>query len=138
VPNFRFRCFRITDVVFVSGVTVFDLVSEKKYENENGFCVYRSFPTVFTPIGEGLNSLLSLLRQLAPEVSPLALQRGHLIRQLTALAVGGRFFPDGVSMLRPKSLDFGDTTVVRAPDAARSAKSAAYKTHIRPQPQRSW
>ena len=49
VPNFRFRCFRITDIVFVSGVTVFDLVSEKKYENENGFCVYRSFPTVFTP-----------------------------------------------------------------------------------------
>jgi hypothetical protein len=30
-----------------------------------------------------------------------------------------------------------DTTAVRAPDAARSAKSAAYKTHIRPQPQRS-
>jgi hypothetical protein len=52
-------------------------------------------------LGEGLIS------QLAPEVSPLTLQRGHLIRQLAALAVGGRLFPDGVSMLRPKSLDFG-------------------------------
>jgi hypothetical protein len=44
---------------------------------------------------------------LAPEVSPLTLQRGHLIRQLAALAVGGRLFPDGVSMLRLNSLDFG-------------------------------
>jgi hypothetical protein len=43
VLNFRFQCFRISDVVFVSGVTVFDLISEKKYENENGFNVYRSF-----------------------------------------------------------------------------------------------
>jgi hypothetical protein len=29
VPNFHFRCFQITDVIFVSGVTVFDLVSKK-------------------------------------------------------------------------------------------------------------
>jgi hypothetical protein len=49
VPNFCFRWFRITDVIFVSGVTVSDLVSEKKYGNENDFSVYRSFPTVFTP-----------------------------------------------------------------------------------------
>jgi hypothetical protein len=58
-------------------------------------------------LGEGLISLLPLLRQLALEVSPLTLQRGHLIRQLAALAVGGRLFSDGVSMLRLKSLDFG-------------------------------
>jgi hypothetical protein len=31
----------------------------------------------------------------------------HLVRQLAALTVGGRFFPDGVGMLRPKSFDFG-------------------------------
>jgi hypothetical protein len=58
-------------------------------------------------LGKGLISLLPLLRQLAPEVSLLTLQRGHLIRQLAALTVGDRLFPDGVSMLRPKSLDFG-------------------------------
>jgi hypothetical protein len=29
VPNFRFRCFRITDIVFVSEVTAFDFVSDK-------------------------------------------------------------------------------------------------------------
>ena len=49
VPNFRFRCFRNTDIVSVSEVTVFDFVSDKKYENSNGFSVYRPFPTVFIP-----------------------------------------------------------------------------------------
>jgi hypothetical protein len=29
-PNFRFRCFRNTDIVSVSGVTVFDFVFDKK------------------------------------------------------------------------------------------------------------
>jgi hypothetical protein len=43
VPNFHFRCFRITGVVFVSEVTVFDFVSKEQYENENGFSVYRLF-----------------------------------------------------------------------------------------------
>jgi hypothetical protein len=46
VPNFRFRWFQNTDVVFVSGITVSD---KKKYENDNGFSVFRSFPTVFIP-----------------------------------------------------------------------------------------
>jgi hypothetical protein len=45
--DFCFRCFRNTDIVSVSGVTVFDFVSDKKYENDNGFSVYRPFPTVF-------------------------------------------------------------------------------------------
>jgi hypothetical protein len=58
-------------------------------------------------LGEGLISLPPLLHQLAPEVSPLTLQGGHLLRQLVALAIGDRLFLDGVSMLRPKSLDFG-------------------------------
>jgi hypothetical protein len=58
-------------------------------------------------LGKGLVGLPPLPRQLAPEVSLLSLQRGHLVRQLAALAVGGRFFTDGVSMLCPKSLDFG-------------------------------
>jgi hypothetical protein len=58
-------------------------------------------------LGEGLISFPPLLRQLAPELSPLALQRGHLLRQFAALAIGGRLFPDGLSMLRPKSIDFG-------------------------------
>jgi hypothetical protein len=49
-PNFRFRCFRNTDTGSVSGVTVFDFVSDKKYENGNGFSVYRPFSTVFIPI----------------------------------------------------------------------------------------
>jgi hypothetical protein len=46
VPNFRFRCFRNIDIVSVSEVTVSDFVSDKKYENDNGFSVFRSFPTV--------------------------------------------------------------------------------------------
>jgi hypothetical protein len=45
ISNF---CFRITDVVCVSGVIVFDFVSKEKYENKNGFNVYRLFPVVFT------------------------------------------------------------------------------------------
>jgi hypothetical protein len=45
-PNFRFRCFRNTDIVSVSGVTVFDFVSDKKYENGNGFSVYRPFSSL--------------------------------------------------------------------------------------------
>jgi hypothetical protein len=49
VPNFRFRWFRNTDVVSVSGITVSDFVSDKKYENGNGFSVFRSFPIVFIP-----------------------------------------------------------------------------------------
>jgi hypothetical protein len=40
-PNYRF--------VFISGVTIFNLVSKEKYENENGFNVYRSLSTIFTP-----------------------------------------------------------------------------------------
>jgi hypothetical protein len=48
-PNFCFRCFRNTDIISVSGVTVFDFVSDKKYKNGNGFSVYRPFPTVFIP-----------------------------------------------------------------------------------------
>jgi hypothetical protein len=48
-PNFRFRCFQNTDIISVSRVTVFDFVSDKKYENCNGFSVYRPFPTVFIP-----------------------------------------------------------------------------------------
>jgi hypothetical protein len=48
-PNFRFRCFRNTDIVSVSGVTIFDIVSDKKYENGNDFSAYRPFPTVFIP-----------------------------------------------------------------------------------------
>jgi hypothetical protein len=47
--NFCFRCFRNTDTVSVFGVTVFDFVSDKKYENGNGFSVYQPFPTVFIP-----------------------------------------------------------------------------------------
>jgi hypothetical protein len=31
---YSIQYFRITDVVFVSGVTVFNIVSEEKYENE--------------------------------------------------------------------------------------------------------
>jgi hypothetical protein len=58
-------------------------------------------------LGEGLIRLPPLLRQLAPEFSPLTLQRAHLLRQFAALATGGRLFPYGVSMLCPKPLDFG-------------------------------
>jgi hypothetical protein len=45
ISNF---CFRITDVVCVFGVIIFDFVSKEKYENKNGFNVYQLFPTVFT------------------------------------------------------------------------------------------
>jgi hypothetical protein len=45
-PNFRFRCFRNTDIVYVYGVTVFDFVSDKKYENNNSFSVYRPFSSL--------------------------------------------------------------------------------------------
>jgi hypothetical protein len=38
-----------SEIHSVSGVTVFDFVSDKKYENGNGFSVYRPFPTVFIP-----------------------------------------------------------------------------------------
>jgi hypothetical protein len=48
VPNFRFRCFRNTDIVFASEVTVFDFIFDKKYENDNDFSILRSFLTVFT------------------------------------------------------------------------------------------
>lgn len=34
VPNFRFRCFRLTKVIFVSGVTIFYLVSEKNMKTK--------------------------------------------------------------------------------------------------------
>jgi hypothetical protein len=51
-------------------------------------------------LGDGLIGLPPLRRQLVPEVSLLPLQGGHLVRQLTALAVGGRFLKDSVSMLR--------------------------------------
>jgi hypothetical protein len=54
-----------------------------------------------------LVGLPPLLHQLAPEVRPLALQGGHLLRQLAALAIRSRLFPDGVSMLRRRSLDLG-------------------------------
>jgi hypothetical protein len=47
--NFRFRCFRNTDIVSVSGGTVFDFVFDKKYKNKNDFSVYRPVPTVFVP-----------------------------------------------------------------------------------------
>jgi hypothetical protein len=46
VPNLRFRCFRNTDIVSDSGITVFDFVSDKKYENSNGFSVYRPFSSL--------------------------------------------------------------------------------------------
>jgi hypothetical protein len=45
-PNFRFWCFRNTDIVSVSGVTDFDFVSDKKYENGKGFSVYRPFSSL--------------------------------------------------------------------------------------------
>jgi hypothetical protein len=41
-----FPMFRNTDIVSVSGVTVFDFVSDKKYENGNGFSVYRPFSSL--------------------------------------------------------------------------------------------
>jgi hypothetical protein len=37
-----------TDIVSVSGVTVFDFVSDEKYENGNGFSVYRPFSSLPT------------------------------------------------------------------------------------------
>ena len=49
VSNFRFWCFRNTDIISVSEVTISDFVSNKKYGG-NGFSVFRSFPAVFTPI----------------------------------------------------------------------------------------
>jgi hypothetical protein len=58
-------------------------------------------------LGDGLVGLPPFLHQLAPEVRPLALQGGHLLRQPAALALRSRLFPDGVRVLRPKSLDFG-------------------------------
>jgi hypothetical protein len=44
-----FPMFPKTDIVSVSGVTVFDFVSDKKYENGNGISVFRPLPTVFIP-----------------------------------------------------------------------------------------
>jgi hypothetical protein len=35
----------------------FDFVSDKKYENGNGFSVYRPFPTVFIPTVRGVDLL---------------------------------------------------------------------------------
>jgi hypothetical protein len=58
-------------------------------------------------LGDGLIGLLPFLHQLAPEVSPFALQGGHLFRQPAVFALRSRFFPDDVRVLRPKSLDFG-------------------------------
>jgi hypothetical protein len=66
-------------------------------------------------LGDGLVGLPPLPRQLAPKVSLLLLQGGHLVRQFTALAVGGRFFTDSVSMLRPKSHDFGRQSCRKGP-----------------------
>jgi hypothetical protein len=37
------RCFRNTNIVFVSGINVFDFIFDKKYENGNDFSVYRLF-----------------------------------------------------------------------------------------------
>jgi hypothetical protein len=64
VPNFRFRCFRNTDIVSVSEVTVSDFVSDKKYGNGDGFSVFRSFP--FSP-----------LMTSSPSVRPHAISRVH-------------------------------------------------------------
>jgi hypothetical protein len=50
-PNYR--------CCFVSGVTVLNLVPEKKNEIKNNFSVYRSFPTVFALIGGGVSYSLT-------------------------------------------------------------------------------
>jgi hypothetical protein len=57
-------------------------------------------------LGDGLVGLPPFLHQLASEVHPLALQGGHLLRQPAALAIRSRLLPNGVRVLRPKSLDF--------------------------------
>jgi hypothetical protein len=66
-------------------------------------------------LNKSLVGLPPLPRQLAPEVSLLSLQRGHLVRQLATLAVGDRLLTDGVSMLCPKSLDFGSHNCRESP-----------------------
>jgi hypothetical protein len=42
-----FPMFPKYNIVFVSRVTVFDFVFDKKFENGNVFSVYRPYPTVF-------------------------------------------------------------------------------------------
>jgi hypothetical protein len=58
-------------------------------------------------LGNGLVGLPPFFHQLAPEVRPLGFQGGHLLRQPAALALRSRLIPDGVRVLRLKSLDFG-------------------------------
>jgi hypothetical protein len=58
-------------------------------------------------LGNSLVGLPPFFHQLAPEVRPLDLQGGHLLRQPAALALRGRLLLDGVRVLCLKSLDFG-------------------------------
>ena len=58
-------------------------------------------------LDDGLVGLPPFLRQLAAEVRLLGLQGGHLLRQPAVFALRNRLLPDGVRVLRLKSLDFG-------------------------------
>jgi hypothetical protein len=58
-------------------------------------------------LDDGLVGLPPFFHQLAPEVRLLGLQGGHLLRQPAAFALRSRLLPDGVRVLRLKSLDFG-------------------------------
>jgi hypothetical protein len=58
-------------------------------------------------LGNGMVGLPPFFHQLAPEVHLLGLQSGHLLRQPATFALRSRLLPDGVRVLRPKSLDFG-------------------------------
>lgn len=46
-PNFCFQCFRNTNIIFVSRVTV-SVHFRQKYGNINGFSVFRSFSHLTT------------------------------------------------------------------------------------------
>jgi hypothetical protein len=58
-------------------------------------------------LGDGLVGLPPFLHQLAGEVRLLGLQGGHLLRQPAVFTLRSRLLPNGVRVLRLKSLDFG-------------------------------
>jgi hypothetical protein len=74
-----FRCFRNTDIV-----SVFDFVSDNKYENGNGFSVYQPFPTVFIPT-TGYDSIWVIVDMLTKVAHFIPLKTTYLGARLAEL-----------------------------------------------------
>jgi hypothetical protein len=78
VLNFHFLCFRITNVVFVSGVTVFDLVSEKKNMKTKIVLVFNDSFRPFSPLLAGPGRVWAVLFCVVAGLSHVLVSISHL------------------------------------------------------------